>query len=107
MDHGLSQYEARERLLWFLFLLLCLLMALPAVWIHLAGVPRTAVIQTTSEALKSYTFWAQRQCLSPTACSIASSASLIWISRYSKLPGLLFARYSVSCPYSQPCKAYG
>ncbi|MBP1739200.1 MAG: hypothetical protein H6Q48_1493, partial [Deltaproteobacteria bacterium] len=21
MDHGLSQYEARERLLWFLFLL--------------------------------------------------------------------------------------
>jgi hypothetical protein len=60
MDHGLMQYEARERLIWFLFLLVCLLMALPAVWIHLAGVPRTPVIQTTSEALKSYTFWAQR-----------------------------------------------
>jgi hypothetical protein len=60
MDHGLTQYEARERLIWFLFLLVCLLMALPVVWIHLAGVPRTPVIQTTSEALKSYTFWAQR-----------------------------------------------
>jgi len=60
MDHGLTQYEARERFLWFLFLLVCLLMALPAVWIHLAGVHRTPVIQTTSEALKSYTFWAQR-----------------------------------------------
>ena len=47
MDHGLTQYEARERLLWFLFLLVCLLMALPAVWIHLAGVPRTPVIATT------------------------------------------------------------
>jgi hypothetical protein len=60
MDHGLSQYEARERLLWFLFLLLCALLALPAVWIHLAGVPRTPVIATTSEALKTYGFWAQR-----------------------------------------------
>jgi hypothetical protein len=60
MDHGLSQYEARERLLWLVFLLLCLLMALPALWIHLAGVPRTPVIATTSEALKSYGFWSQR-----------------------------------------------
>jgi hypothetical protein len=60
MDHGLSQYEARERLLWFLFLLLCLLLAFPAVWIHLAGVPRSPVVATSSEALKSYSFWAQR-----------------------------------------------
>jgi hypothetical protein len=60
MDHGLTQYEARERLLWFLFLLLCLLMALPAVWIYLAGVPRNPVVATTSEALKSYGFWSQR-----------------------------------------------
>jgi len=30
------------------------------VWIHLAGVPRTPVIATTSEALKTYGFWAQR-----------------------------------------------
>ena len=60
MDHGLTQYEARERLLWFLFLLLCLLMALPAVWIHLAGVPRNPVVATTPEALKSYGFWSQR-----------------------------------------------
>jgi len=60
MDHGLAQYEARERLLWFLFLLACLLMAFPAVWIHLAGVPRTPVVATTLEALKSYGFWSQR-----------------------------------------------
>ena len=60
MDHGLAQYEARERLLWFLFLLACLLMAFPAVWIHLAGVPRTPVVAATSEALKSYGFWSQR-----------------------------------------------
>src|SRR5512136_1810815 len=60
MDHGLTQYEARERLLWFLFLLLCLLLAFPAVWIHLAGVPRSPVVATSSEALKSYSFWAQR-----------------------------------------------
>jgi len=60
MDHGLAQYEARERFLWFLFLLVCLLVALPAVWIHLAGVPRTPVIATTSEALKSYAYWSQR-----------------------------------------------
>ena len=60
MDHGLTQYEARERLLWFLFLLVCLLMALPAMWIHLAGVPRTPVIATTSDALKSYAYWSQR-----------------------------------------------
>ena len=60
MDHGLAQYEARERFLWFLFLLVCLLMALPAVWLHLAGVPRTPVIATTSEALKSYAYWSQR-----------------------------------------------
>ncbi|MBP1738267.1 MAG: hypothetical protein H6Q48_560 [Deltaproteobacteria bacterium] len=60
MDHGLTQYEARERLLWFLFLLVCLLMAFPAMWIHLAGVPRTPVIATTSEALKSYAYWSQR-----------------------------------------------
>jgi len=60
MDHGLTQYEARERLLWFLFLLVCLLMAFPAVWIHLAGVPRTPVIATTSEALKSCAYWSQR-----------------------------------------------
>jgi len=60
MDHGLTQYEARERLLWFLFLLVCLLMALPAIWIHLAGVPRTPVVATTSEALKSYAYWSQR-----------------------------------------------
>jgi len=60
MDHGLTQYEARERFLWFLFLLVCLLMALPAVWLHLAGVPRTPVIATTSEALKSYAYWSQR-----------------------------------------------
>lgn len=60
MDYGLSQYEARERLLWFLLLLLCLLIALPAVWIDLAGVPHTSVIATSSEALKSYAFWSQR-----------------------------------------------
>ena len=60
MEHGLTQYEARERLLWFLFLLVCLLVALPAVWLHLAGVPRTPVIATTSEALKSYAYWSQR-----------------------------------------------
>ena len=60
MDHGLTQYEARERFLWFLFLLVCLLMALPAVWLHLAGVPRTPVIATTSEALKSYAYWSQQ-----------------------------------------------
>jgi hypothetical protein len=60
MDHGLTQYEARERLLWFVFLLVCLLMALPAVWIHLAGVPRTPVIATTSEAIKTYAYWSQR-----------------------------------------------
>src|SRR4030042_231457 len=60
MNHGLTQYEAQERLLWFLFLLVCLLMALPAVWLHLAGVPRTPVVATTSEALKSYAYWSQR-----------------------------------------------
>jgi len=60
MDHGLAQYEARERLLWFLFLLLCLLVALPALWIHLAGVPRSPAVVMTSEALKSYAFWSQR-----------------------------------------------
>lgn len=60
MDHGLTQYEARERLLWFLFLLVCLLVALPVVWIHLAGVPRTPAVATSLEALKSYSFWAQR-----------------------------------------------
>lgn len=60
MNHGLAQYEAREHLLWFLFLLACLLMALPALWIHLAGVPHTPVIAATPEALKSYGFWSQR-----------------------------------------------
>jgi hypothetical protein len=60
MDHGLAQYEARERLLWFLFLLLCLIIALPAIWIHLAGVPRSAAVATSSETLKSYAFWSQR-----------------------------------------------
>ena len=60
MDHGLAQYEARERLLWFFFLLACLLLALPAVWIHLSGVPRTPLIATSSEAIKSYAFWSQR-----------------------------------------------
>lgn len=60
MNHGLAQYEARERLLWLLFLLACLLMALPAVWIHLAGVPHTPVIATSPEAIKSYGFWSQR-----------------------------------------------
>jgi hypothetical protein len=56
----LTQYEARERLLWFLFLLFCLAMAFPAMWIHLAGVPRTPAVETTLEALKSYGFWSQR-----------------------------------------------
>jgi hypothetical protein len=60
MDHGLAQYEARERLLWFMFLLACLLMAFPVVWIHLTGVPRTPVVAATSETLKSYGFWSQR-----------------------------------------------
>ncbi len=60
MDHGLTQYEARERLLWFLFLLVCLLAALPVVWIYLAGVPRSPLVPTSTEALKSYSFWAQR-----------------------------------------------
>jgi hypothetical protein len=60
MDHGLMQYQARERLLWFLFLLVCLAMALPAVWIHLAGLPRTPVVATSLEALKTYSFWSQR-----------------------------------------------
>jgi hypothetical protein len=56
----LSQYEAHERLLWFLFLLLCLLVAFPVLWIHLAGVPRSPAVETTSQALKSYAFWSQR-----------------------------------------------
>jgi hypothetical protein len=56
----LTQYEARERLLWFLFLLCCLLMALPVAWIHLAGVPHSPLVATTLEALKSYGFWSQR-----------------------------------------------
>ena len=60
MDHGLAQYEARERLLWFLFLLACLLIAFPAVWIHLAAAPRAPVVATTTEALRSYGFWSQR-----------------------------------------------
>ena len=60
MDHGLTQYEARERLLWFLFLLFCLLVALPVLWIHLAAVPRSPAVATSAEALKSYSFWAQR-----------------------------------------------
>ncbi|MGE5839662.1 MAG: hypothetical protein ACM34H_06980, partial [Deltaproteobacteria bacterium] len=60
MDNGLSQYEARERILWFLFLLFCLVLAWPAMWIYLSGVPRTPVIATTTEALMSYAFWSQR-----------------------------------------------
>ena len=60
MDHGLAQYEARERLLWFLFLLGCLLMAVPAVWIHLAGVSHTPVMATSPETLRSYGFWSQK-----------------------------------------------
>jgi hypothetical protein len=60
MDHGLTQYEPRERLLWFLFLLLCLLVALPVAWIHLTRVPHSPLVATTLEALKSYGFWSQR-----------------------------------------------
>jgi hypothetical protein len=60
MDHGLTQYEARERLLWLAFLFLCLLMAFPALWIHLAGVPRSPVVAASPEALKTYAFWSQR-----------------------------------------------
>jgi hypothetical protein len=37
-----------------------MLVALPAVWIHLSGVPRTPVMATSTEALKSYSFWLQR-----------------------------------------------
>jgi len=52
--------RSTERLLWFLFLVLCLLLALPVMWIYLAGVPRTPVVEMTSEALKTYAFWSQR-----------------------------------------------
>lgn len=60
MDHGLAQYEARERLLWLLFLPACLLMALPAVWIHLSGVPHAPLMAASSEAIRSLGFWSQR-----------------------------------------------
>jgi hypothetical protein len=61
MEYGLRQYEARQRLLWFLFFLACLLVAWPAKGIYLSSVPRTPLKQISLEMVKSMGFWHQQQ----------------------------------------------
>jgi hypothetical protein len=61
MEYGLRQYEARQRLLWFLFFLACLLIALPAKGIYLSSVPRAPLKQISLEMVKFVEFWHQQQ----------------------------------------------
>jgi len=100
MDHGLAQYEARERLLWFLFFLACLLAAFPVLWIHLAGVPHTPVMATSSEAIKSYGFWSQRHWmhvgpLGKALAYLAWVAVLFLLARFLWLAAQFFGKRSL------------
>jgi hypothetical protein len=61
MEYGLRQYEARQRLMWFLFFLFCLLIAFPAKGIYLASVSRNPLTQTNLDMLKSMDFWHHQQ----------------------------------------------
>jgi hypothetical protein len=61
MEYGLRQYEARQRLMWFLFFLLCLLIAFPAKALYLASVSRNPLPQTNLDMLKSMDFWHHQQ----------------------------------------------
>jgi hypothetical protein len=61
MEYGLRQYEARQRLLWFLFFVFCLLFALPAKGIYLSSVSRTPLKQVNLDMIKSMGFWHQQQ----------------------------------------------
>ena len=61
MEYGIRRYEATQRLLWFLFFLLCLAIAYPLSSLWLQGQANCTVNPeaTKPEALKSCLFWFQ------------------------------------------------
>lgn len=78
MEYGLRQYEARQRLLWFLFLLFCALIAFPARRIYLAGVDRAPVVASPLMAFKSMAFWHQQYWVRESAAG-EWLAYLVWL----------------------------
>jgi hypothetical protein len=63
MEYGLRKYEAWQRFLCFVFLLLCLLLAVPLRDAYLGLVPETPLKNAGMDMLKSLEFWNQRHWL--------------------------------------------
>jgi hypothetical protein len=63
MEYGLRKYEAWQRFLWFVFLLLCLLVALPIRDAYLGLVSETPLKNTSMDMIKSMEFWNQQHWL--------------------------------------------
>lgn len=61
MEYGLRKYEAWQRFLWFLFFLLCLLLAVPFQEFYLKSVAVTPMKSTGLDVFKSLEFWHQQQ----------------------------------------------
>lgn len=63
MEYGLRKYEAWQRFLWFVFLLLCILLAVPFHEAYLGLVSETPLKNTSMDMVKSLEFWNQRHWL--------------------------------------------
>jgi hypothetical protein len=89
MEYGLRQYEARQRLLWFLFFLASLLIAWPAKGMYLSSVPRAPLNQISLEMVKSMEFWHQQQWVhvGPVAALLSY---LVWVA-------VIFAAGRLAC----------
>jgi hypothetical protein len=63
MEHGLRRYEAAQRLMWFVFFIVCLVIAYPVSKLLKGGHPKPAssLLSFPPDALKSASFWTQLQ----------------------------------------------
>ena len=61
MEYGLRRYEMSQRLLWFLFFLLCVAVSFPAVASYLAGHPPLEPAAAKELTARQTAFWLQQQ----------------------------------------------
>ena len=101
MHYDLRQYEARQRFLWFVFFLACLLLAIPAKALYLRDITSLPVLPGTTPAMKSMDFWYQQQWVHDGALGGALTyliwtIVLFWAGRFFWLMLQYFGRFTLA-----------
>ncbi len=79
MEYGLRRYEAIQRLLWFLFFLICLTFAYPFSNSYHSSLSEAPLQQPGAEALKTSSFWMGLKWLREDSLLTSVVVYLVWV----------------------------